>query len=125
MNLAAEGKSVTLVSKDMPLPVKASAVGLAADEYRAQNVVVSGWTGMAELEIPDEVVDTLYTGVIDLDGGQGLPCHTGIGCLEAALTPLGRVTPAKQVRVRGDHEVFGCAGRSAEQRIALDLLMDD
>jgi PhoH-like ATPase len=38
---------------------------------------------------------------------------------------LGRVTPDKRVRlVRGDREAFGLHGRSAEQRIALDLLLD-
>ncbi len=49
-NLAAEGRRVTLVSKDIPLRVKAAAVGLAADEYHAQDVVVSGWSGMREIE---------------------------------------------------------------------------
>ena len=35
------------------------------------------------------------------------------------------MTPDKQVRlVRGDREAFGIHGRSAEQRIALDLLLD-
>jgi PhoH-like ATPase len=39
---------------------------------------------------------------------------------------LARVQPDKQIRlVRGDAEVFGLRGRSAEQRIALDLLMDE
>src|SRR5262249_58612851 len=39
---------------------------------------------------------------------------------------LGRVMPDKSVRlVRGDREVFGLHGRSAEQRIALDLLTDE
>ena len=34
--------------------------------------------------------------------------------------------PDKQVRlVRGDREAFGLRGRSAEQRIALDVLLDD
>ncbi|MFZ5852146.1 MAG: PIN domain-containing protein, partial [Actinomycetota bacterium] len=50
-NLAAEGRQVTLVSKDLPLRVKASAVGLAAEEYRAELAVESGWTGMAELDV--------------------------------------------------------------------------
>ena len=36
------------------------------------------------------------------------------------------MTPGKQIRlVRGEREAFGLRGRSAEQRIALDLLMDD
>ena len=40
---------VVLVSKDLPLRVKAGAIGLAAQEYRAELAVSSGWTGMAEL----------------------------------------------------------------------------
>ena len=50
-NLAAEGKRVTLVSKDIPLRVKAGAVGLAADEYHAQDVITSGWTGKRNLKM--------------------------------------------------------------------------
>ena len=40
-------------------------------------------------------------------------------------TALGRVGPDKQVHlVRGDREAFGIHGRSAEQRIALEMLLD-
>ena len=40
-------------------------------------------------------------------------------------TALARVTADKRVRlVRGDREAFGLHGRSAEQRVALDLLLD-
>jgi len=127
LNLAAEGKSVILVSKDMPLRVKASAVGLTADEYRAQDVVSSGWTGMAELEVSTEQVGTLFhTGRIDADVARELPCNTGVKLITPTGSALGRVTPGKQIRlVRGEKEAFGLRGRSAEQRIALDLLMDD
>ena len=45
--------------------------------------------------------------------------------LSSRGSALGRVTADKQVRlVRGDREAFGLHGRSAEQRIALDLLLD-
>jgi PhoH-like ATPase len=129
LNLAKERPvgRVTLVTKDMPLRVKASAVGLAADEYRAQDIVPSGWTGMAELEVATEQVDTLFRhGLIDCDAARELPCHTGVKLLSPTGSALGRVTPGKQVRVvRGEREAFGLRGRSAEQRIALDLLMDD
>jgi PhoH-like ATPase len=126
LNLAAEGRDVTLVSKDLPMRVKASAVGLHAEEYRAETVVESGWTGMAELEVPAEVLDTLYdTGIIELDEARGLPCHTGLVLMSPRGSGLGRVTPDKQVRlVRGDREAFGVRGRSAEQRVALDVLLD-
>ena len=50
-NLANEGRQVTLVSKDLPLRIKASAVGLDAEEYRAELAAESGWTGMAEVDV--------------------------------------------------------------------------
>jgi len=129
LNLAQERPAgqVVLVSKDMPLRVKASAVGLAADEYRAQDIVPSGWTGMAELPVSSEQVDTLFhAGLIDADSARELPCHTGVKLVTPSSAALGRVTPGKQIRlVRGEKEAFGLRGRSAEQRIALDLLMDE
>nr|WP_225954596.1 PhoH family protein [Kibdelosporangium phytohabitans] len=133
LNLAAEdaGQTVTLVTKDIPLRVKAAACGLTADEYRAQEVTPSGWTGMADLDVSQDVVDALFAqNVVDLadhgiDEAAELPCNTGLRLLAGTSSALGRVTQDKQVRlVRGDREVFGLHGRSAEQRIALDLLMD-
>ncbi len=126
LNLATEGRDVVLVSKDLPLRVKASAVGLAAEEYLAELVVESGWTGMAELDVPADCIDTLYEStVIDLDAARDLPCHTGLVLVSERGSALGRVTPEKRVRlVRGDREAFGLHGRSAEQRVALDLLLD-
>lgn len=125
-NLQADGHDVTLVSKDLPMRVKASSVGLHAEEYRAEAVVESGWTGMSELEVAASVLDELYDGgVADVDAARDLPCHTGLVLISDRGSGLGRVTPDKRVRlVRGDREVFGLRGRSAEQRIALDLLMD-
>ncbi|MUM15713.1 ATP-binding protein [Mycobacterium sp. CBMA 623] len=127
LNLAAEGKLVTLVSKDIPLRVKAGAVGLAADEYRAQDVVNSGWTGMAELDTAPDVIDSLFeAGEVDLESARDLPCHTGIRLLGGTSSALGRVNAEKRVQlVRGDREVFGLRGRSAEQRVALDILLDE
>jgi PhoH-like ATPase len=131
LNLKADGLAVTLVTKDMPLRVKAGACGLDADEYRAQDVTPSGWTGMADLEVDQEVIDTLYKEgsiepvLFDLGDSAELPCHTGLRLRSGSASALGRVTADKQIRlVRGDREAFGLHGRSAEQRIALDLLLD-
>ncbi|WP_020670431.1 PhoH family protein [Amycolatopsis nigrescens] len=131
LNLAVELKAVTLVTKDIPLRVKAGAVGLDADEYRAQDVTPSGWTGMADLDVPQEAVDALFhdgsfdPGDYGLDDVSESPCHTGLRLLAGSSSALGRVTADKRVRlVRGDREAFGLHGRSAEQRVALDLLLD-
>ncbi|TDC39249.1 PhoH family protein [Actinomadura sp. KC345] len=126
--LAHEGRDVVLVSKDLPMRVKASAVGLAAEEYRAELAVVeSGWTGMRELEVPAALVGEMFeTGSADMEQARDLPCHTGLRLLSEKGSALGRTQPDKSVKlVRGDREVFGLRGRSAEQRIALDLLMDE
>ncbi|MEU2789474.1 PhoH family protein [Streptomyces sp. NPDC007100] len=126
-NLQAEGYDVTVVSKDLPLRIKASAVGLLAEEYRAELAITdSGWTGMAELGATAEQIDGLFAEEsVHLPEAVGLPVHTGLVLQSERGKALGRVTADGSVRlVRGDREVFGIHGRSAEQRIALDLLLD-
>ncbi len=125
-SLSDEGRNVTVVSKDLPMRVKASAMGLQADEYRNELVKDSGWTGVAELDTLDDDVDTLYTHEpVFLPDAAELPANTGVILHSGKGSALGRVGADKQVRlVRGDRDVFGLHGRSAEQRLAIDLLMD-
>jgi len=133
-NLAKEGHAVTVVSKDLPMRVKASALGIDADEYRAELAVDSGWTGMREIQVTDEQMASLWEHEFigaphpDYAGEdlQTLPIHTGLVIHSGRGSALGRVAADGAVRlVRGDQEVFGVHGRSAEQRIAMDLLMDE
>jgi PhoH-like ATPase len=128
LNLAKDGLDVVLVTKDLPLRVKAASVGLPAEEYRALAPVEVGWSGMAELSVASDDLDRLYAReVIELAAAAELPCHTGLVMTAqgGSASALGRVTPDKRVRlVRGDREAFGVHGRSAEQRVALDLLLD-
>ena len=134
LNLAHEGKDTVLVTKDVPLRVKAGAVGVQADEYHAQDVVLTGYTGMATVQTSSDVIDALYRdGEVMLDGVhtekgtavEELPVHCGLTLVAGAQSALGRITADGVVElVRGDSNAFGLQGRSAEQRIALDLLMD-
>ncbi|WP_268892854.1 PhoH family protein [Puerhibacterium puerhi] len=134
-NLAAEGRRVTVVSKDLPMRIKASAVGLEAEEYRAELAVDSGWTGMAAIDLSDEQMADLWeheqVDVADLDpdvvaAASPLLVHTGLVIHSPRGSALGRVTADKKVRlVRGDQELFGVHGRSAEQRVAIDVLLDE
>ncbi|MFF5333099.1 PhoH family protein [Streptomyces sp. NPDC013181] len=126
-NLQAEGYDVTVVSKDLPLRIKASSVGLLAEEYRAELAITdSGWTGMAELPLAADQIDLLFAEErLYVPEAAELPVHTGLVLQSERGKALGRVTPDGSVRlVRGDREAFGIHGRSAEQRIALDLLLD-
>jgi PhoH-like ATPase len=81
---------------------------------------------MTELDVTGADLDELYDDtVLDLDDARDLPCHTGLVLMSERGSALGRVGADKRVHlVRGDREAFGIHGRSAEQRVALDLLLD-
>jgi PhoH-like ATPase len=125
-NLMSEGKDVVLVTKDLPLRVKASSVGVEAEEYLAELVSSSGWTGIVELSVGSNVIDDLYASdFADHEEAHSLPIHTGVVLHSDRASALARVTPDRRLQlVRGDRTAFGLHGRSAEQRIALDLLLD-
>jgi len=125
-NLMTDGKDVVLVTKDLPLRVKASSVGVEAEEYLAELVSSSGWTGIEELSVGSNVIDDLYASdFADHEAAHSLPIHTGVVLHSDRASALARVTVDKRLQlVRGDRTAFGLHGRSAEQRIALDLLLD-
>ncbi len=125
-NLMADGRDVVLVSKDLPLRVKASSVGVEAQEYLAELASSSGWSGMVELDVGATLIDELYASDrAEHEVAQTLPCHTGVVLHSEKGSALARVTADKQLQlVRGDRSAFGLHGRSAEQRVALDLLLD-
>jgi PhoH-like ATPase len=126
LNLSREGLDVVVVSKDLPLRVKASSIGLAAEEYRAELAADSGWTGLAEISLSGDDMQKLYekeelrtTLVEDLPRNTNLVIHSERG------SALARVVGPKNIElVRGDRDLFGLHGRSAEQRLAIDMLQD-
>jgi PhoH-like ATPase len=126
-NLMSDGKDVILVTKDLPLRVKASSVGVEAQEYLAELVSNSGWTGIEEVDVSHSVIDDLYASdYADHESAHQLPVHTGIVLHSEKGSALARVTSDKRLKlVRGDRQAFGLHGRSAEQRIALDILLDE
>jgi PhoH-like ATPase len=126
-NFMAEGADVVLVTKDLPLRVKASSVGVEADEYRAELAPTSGWSGIVEANVAHTLIDSLYEGEkIKHELAQTSPVHTGVVLHSEKGSALAKVTSDKKLQlVRGDRSAFGLHGRSAEQRIALDLLLDN
>lgn len=126
MNLMQDGFDVCVVSKDMPMRVKAASIGMAAEEYLAEQALDSGWTGTAEIALAGTEINELYENdEIDTDAVDGLPVNTGLVISSERGSALGRVVADRRVHlVRGDRDVFGVHGRSAEQRLAIDLLLD-
>ncbi|MEY4130671.1 MAG: hypothetical protein RLZZ31_795 [Actinomycetota bacterium] len=126
-NFALEGRSVTVVTKDLPLRLKASIVGLDADEYRNELARDTSWTGLVEFECESSLIDELYEhGSVDDPRAKDLPCHTGVIMQAGSQSALARVRADKSLHlVRRDGQLFDVRGRSAEQRIAIDLLSDE
>lgn len=125
-NYQLAGHSVVLVTKDLPLRVKASAIGLEAEEYRHELVPDSGWTGMVNFEVPDEMISALYEEghVVDSIFDE-IPVHAGLVLDGPNGSALARRMPDASARlIPNDQEAFGIRGRSAEQRVALDMLLD-
>lgn len=126
LNLAQEGNDVVVVSKDLPLRVKASSIGLAAEEYRAELAPESGWTGSADITLSADDMATLYDGDrLESPLVSDLPLNTNLVIHSERGSALGRVTGSSTIQVvRGDRDLFGLHGRSAEQRLAIDMLAD-
>ncbi len=126
LNLSNEGLAVTVVSKDLPLRVKAASIGLAAEEYRAELAVDSGWTGQMDIDVSSEQLNELYdTEALSTRIIQDVPVNTGLILHSDRGSALARVSARGQMKlVRGDRDIFGLHGRSAEQRLAIDMLLD-
>jgi len=128
-NLADKGIDAVLVSKDLPLRLKAAVVGIEAEEYRNELADVETWTGMVELDVGAEIVDRLYSDrVADLpsDLAASSVINTGLVLRAPGGSALARVRADGRAHlIDGDRHLFDVRGRSAEQRVAMDLLVDD
>ena len=124
-NLKNEGFEVTVVSKDLPMRVKASSIGLRAEEY-LHELATDEWSGISELHLSATEMANLYDSEeISHADAKAMPINTGLIIHSERGSALGRVSESKTVKlVRGDREVFGVHGRSAEQRLAIDVLLD-
>ncbi|MFM7013737.1 MAG: PhoH family protein [Actinomycetota bacterium] len=126
MNLSNEGFNVTVVSKDLPMRVKAASLGMLAEEYRNELATEGSWSGIAELALSSDQMSQLYDAEeITHEQVSDLPINTGLVISSERGHALGRVMGKGKVKlVRGDRDVFGVHGRSAEQRLAIDFLLD-
>ncbi|MEX0767448.1 MAG: PhoH family protein [Microthrixaceae bacterium] len=127
-NLADKGLLVTLVSKDLPLRLKASVAGLGSEEYRNELSAGSeGWSGLVEVSTDSTVIDRLYQDrSLVLPEFADLPINAGLVLRSSSSSALARLrSDGRAHLLEGEKQLFDVRGRSAEQRIALDLLSDD
>jgi len=122
------GKSnpVTLLTKDLPLRLKASIAGVEASDYNFDTIDVD-WSGVVEIDVTDSIVDELYeTETMFISGTIDQPVNTCfIITSSSGHSALGRLKADGHVHLVKNRKLFDLGGRSAEQRFAIDILNDD
>ncbi len=127
-------KPTVFVSKDTNLRIRADALGLHAEDYDIEGVVLDElWSGISELDVsPEEVNDFYASGTIPCPPGEPPPPNAFI-LLRDRTNPqhsaVGKYSAAKQAVVQliktPKEGVWGIRPRNKEQSFALDLLLND
>ncbi|MBT8198373.1 MAG: PhoH family protein [Acidimicrobiia bacterium] len=128
LNLVDDGHPAVLVTRDAALRIKGAQLGVEVEDYRADTVIVDeSYTGVVEMNVAPEVIDSLYAdGKAAVDGdlvlNQFVILHSGS---QSALGRVAQVRPRPVVvRVPGTRQVFGVEAKNVRQAFALELLMD-
>jgi PhoH-like ATPase len=130
----AEPKGQTiLVSKDINLRIKADALGVLAEDYESDRVLITDlYTGMFEMTASSEKLASFRSGgSLDINGGrtyfpneyctlteEANPKRAALAKVDAAGTKLVPIIDCRE-------GVWGIKPRNREQHFALDALLDD
>ena len=122
-----------LVSKDINLRIKADALGLLAEDYENDRILIKDlYTGMIELTVPAATLAAFRaSGELELNGGQQYFPNEYCTLIEdgnpkpTALTKVD-LTGTKLVPILDSREgIWGIKPRNREQHFAFDALLDD
>ena len=124
-NLGREGHEVVLLTKDLPLRLKASIAGIGANDFDYESSVDADWGGILTVKVDGEAIDQFYhDGKIWIDETEVAPIHTGVNLRSGTQTALGRIARDGFVRLIKDRKPMGLESKNAGQAIALELLSD-
>ena len=128
LGLSEDGLPVKVVSADAALRIKASQLGLTAEDYhrtrRGQDALgVRGWH---RIETTKTLIDALYRdGSLPVPAAfDGLVTNEYVVLSAASSSALARVRRGELHLIERRRPVWGLTARSKEQIFALDLLMD-
>jgi PhoH-like ATPase len=122
-----------VVTKDINLRIKADAIGLLAEDYETDRVLITDlYTGMIEVQMaPEKIAAFRANGELELNGGaQYFPNEfcTMLDETNPKKTALAKVdlSGTKLVPILDCREgVWGIKPRNREQQFAFDALLDD
>jgi PhoH-like ATPase len=122
-----------LVSKDINLRIKADALGLMAEDYETDRVLIKDlYTGMIEMTAaPEKIASFRAAGEMPVNGGQRYFPNEYCTILDETnpkRTALAKVdaTGSRLIPIIDSREgVWGIKPRNREQHFAFDALLDD
>ena len=123
MVLQSAGNEVHLLTKDLPLRLRASVYDIKAEEYQVDTFVAQ-IPDIVTLDITDTDLDDIYSEDVIPIGDCEFPLNTGFILKSPSGSALAVLKEHGLQRV-ANTSIFDVNGRSAEQRIAIELLMDD
>ncbi|MCD8139230.1 MAG: PhoH family protein [Planctomycetaceae bacterium] len=132
LSVANPDTTVLLVSKDLNLRVKAAVVGIEPVDWEEDKVNADEmYCGFREMTVPAEAIDTLYKeGSLAMPGMDLQPNEFVVlsGAENPSQGAIGRASDFNEVTSvnakSAGMKIYGISGRSVEQRIAIQLLMD-
>src|SRR5699024_10456165 len=99
-NLQAEGSQVVVVTKDVPMRVKAASLGLHADEYRNEQAADASFTGMSTLDLTEDQMSGLFdSGWLETDAVAAEGVNTGRVLASPRGSGLARGVGAARIRL--------------------------
>jgi PhoH-like ATPase len=123
-----ENARVKIVSADAALRIKASQLGLAAEDYHraSKGRDALGVRGWHKVDTDRPLIDSLYAnGTIEIPAAfDGMVTNEYVVLSAGSSSALARVFGDRLHLVERRRQVWGLTARSKEQIFALDLLMD-
>ncbi|GAB2703066.1 PhoH family protein [Paenibacillus thermoaerophilus] len=132
-----EPRPVIMVSKDTLVRIKADVLGLAAEDFLSDRIVALGdmYTGYLNLKVHPGVIDEFYNSrfltVNSLNLGYNLHPHEFVilrdemGSSKSALLKVNGEGKKLEPLFLSNEPVWGIGARNAQQRMALELLLND
>jgi PhoH-like ATPase len=132
LNLKHDNLPVILVTKDTNLRIKADAVGLRAEDYESDTIMIDElYSGEMELAVEPGAIEEFYARG-ELSAADPKPHPNQFALIKNIANPsqtaLARYSQQKQALVpvlSVKHGVWGITARNKQQQFALDLLLND
>jgi PhoH-like ATPase len=132
LNLKHDDLPVILVTKDTNLRIKADALGMRAEDYETETIMIDElYSGETERSVEPGAIDAFYAkGELqpsgpDLFPNQFVMLRDGVNPSHTALARYSRQRRVLLPIISAKHGVWGITAKNKEQQFALDMLLND